>query len=435
MYNKKLFILIIIIIILTTIFYIFNYKIKEEYANYSDYSKKYILDDCKEGWAKDYIQANPSTTFNSNDLCLSNAYVKESKYLCGICGSSNDSPLYAINSPLKNNTIYYGCGINTSNSIQLNWGQNGTQALPSNVSDIKTCNSQNVDISPFNVNTLKSDLYLYVVCDDTSTIYLNDVKIKECPGWNTLHTIYIPNVYAYDKLKIVGLNTGGPGGLCLSYRWNNKLYILDNNGFENSANVMKYTVDNLRSFDKLWNPYCTALNKLPPWMQNWIRFDDGNGKTITFETFVGNSKNNYNEIKSDLVLYVACDDSCSIYLNDIKIKDFSGWNTLNTLTIPNVYIYDTLKIVGLNTGGPGGLSLSYKWNNKLYILDNNINNNSAMVMNYSVDNLRSWDKLWAQYLTGSNTLPLWMINWMRFDDGNGKTITFQTFVGVSTNST
>jgi hypothetical protein len=418
--------IIIIIIIIIILFYI-NQELllKEKFANYSDYSKNPILNDCKEGWGKDYAKAKNITY--TDDLCLSNAYVTNSDYLCGICG--NDSPLYAINSPLNNNTIYYGCAKDTNNGIQLNWSQNDAKKLPAPISEIKTCNFQKVDISSF--NTLKSYLYLYFICNDTSTVYLNDIKIKDFSK-NILNTLFIQDVYVYDKLKIIGKTSGIPNGLSLCYRWNNKLYILNENGFKDSANIMKYKTNNFKSWDKLLNNSLEGINILPPWMKNWLTFNNENGKTIEFETSIGLSENNYDEIKSDLVLYVACDDSCTIYLNDIEIKKFSGWNKLNTLTIKNVYIYDTLKIIGLNSGGPGGLCLYYIWNNKSYILDNNFNNNSYMVMNYSVDNLKRWDNSWAKHFIGSNTLPLWMMNWMRFEDGNNKTITFKTFVGVST---
>ena len=152
MYNKTLFILIIIILIITIIYFLYNnYKlrIKENYENYSDYSKKYILDDCIQGWGKDYKQKNPSITQSVNDLCLLNAYVKESRYLCGICGTSDNSPLYAVNSPLNNNTLYYGCKKDTTNLIQLNWNQGGN-ILPANISDMRTCNTQNINIDNIN---------------------------------------------------------------------------------------------------------------------------------------------------------------------------------------------------------------------------------------------------------------------------------------------
>ena len=122
--SYKFIILVVIIIII--LFALIYYKVFEDtknsgdsFVDYSEYSKKYILADCVDGYGKEYKENNSSDTRSVEDICMSNAYLTDPKLLCGICGTEN-SPLYSMESSVINGKRYYGCKKNTDNAISLN---------------------------------------------------------------------------------------------------------------------------------------------------------------------------------------------------------------------------------------------------------------------------------------------------------------------------
>jgi len=280
-YKLIILIVILIIIVVGLIYYktLSNDKTgKDSFTNYSDYSKKYILEDCMDGWGKEYVKKNPSDTRSINDICMSNAYLSDPKLLCGICGT-NDSPIFSMTSTLNSNKKYYGCSANTDNSISLNWGDQGT-VINKLLSDRMTCDT-------FSINA-KGGMYIYMAGDDVCTISLNDKVVYTYNWGQNVVEYYIENVGYGDKLSFSCKNTGGPGGLCFSYIWNKQLFILENNGYQNCANTIYYTTEGKNKWDNLWS---NIIPGLLPWMKNWITCADGNNTNISITTYVGSTKN------------------------------------------------------------------------------------------------------------------------------------------------
>ena len=311
---KLIILIIILVIIVGGLIYYKNGK--DYFTNYSDYSKKYILQNCINGWGKEYKKNNPNDTRSIDNICMSNAYLSDPKLLCGICGTE-DNPLFSMTSTTDPNKKYYGCGANTNNSISLNWGEQGT-VINKLLSDRMTCDTFNINVT--------SGMYIYVCADRSCDILLNDKIIQTHNGIN-VGEYFIDNVSYGDKLTLVCksfnknlfesfetneenlLQTIGNSssqtignsssqtidqtvkqntGLCFSYIWNKQIFILENNGYQNCANTIYYTTQGKIKWDNIWSKRSFGLL---PWMKNWIRTFDGSNAILSVDTFVGSSKN------------------------------------------------------------------------------------------------------------------------------------------------
>lgn len=287
-YDSYKFIILVIILILSlcALFYYKTLSDKKSndlilgtdlFGNYSEYSKKYILEDCQNGWGKEYKLKYPNDKRTLEEICMNNAYLSNPKLLCGICGDTDNNPLFTVSSPSDPNKKYFGCARNSDNSISINWGDQGTP-INKLLSDRLTC-----DV--FNVNA-KSGMYIYIATDDTCSILLNDKVVANHNGIN-IGEYFIDNVNVGDTLSIKCKSAEGTCGLCFCYIWNKQIYILENNGYQNCANTIYYTTEGLLKWDNIWKD--TSVGLLP-WMKNWMRSNDGSNSTLNVTTYVGSNK-------------------------------------------------------------------------------------------------------------------------------------------------
>jgi hypothetical protein len=384
--NYNIFLVIIIIIIFLLFVIIYNYKFLNKNECFSSptgelsqYSKDKILEDCTNNFAKIY-NLDPTS-------CEQKAWVTNPKLLCGICDGSEKNPLYgfqALGDP--KNPRLYGCSKNTSNSLDLSWDLDSgvnAQKIPTLLGSKQTCNLNNINIT--------SGMYLYMCCDDYCSIKLNGTQIISQAGWNVLGVYYIKDVKYGDEIVFSGKNVCGPGGMNICYIWNKELYILDNNGFENSANIINYTTNGSVGWTDFWSKG-NYVNQLLPWMKNWIQLKwvnctgEQSDGIITFN--VGETKNQ-GLLNNDLNVFIAVDDVATVLLNNnVVYKTESPWYKLRNFVIPNVNSNDILKIDCDNLGGPSGLAISYLWGGQLYTLPSSLANFNSIVnvLNYTSKN-------------------------------------------------
>jgi len=284
-YSSYKFVILVILIILILcallyykILYDKNNKVlNDSFSNYSDYSKKYIIGDCKSGWVKDYKLKYPNDIQTPDEICMSNAYVSNPKLLCGICGSNENNPLFTISSPNNPDKRYFGCSRNTNNSLSINWGDQGTP-INKLLSDRLTCNTFNVNVD--------SSMYIYIASNDKCSILLNDNVVANHSGID-LGEYLIEDVKYGDELSIECTSEQGPSGLCFSYIWNKQIFILENNGYQNCANTIYYTSEGRIKWDDMWK---NRSNGLLPWMKNWIKGDDMPKSSLNISTYIGSTK-------------------------------------------------------------------------------------------------------------------------------------------------
>jgi hypothetical protein len=383
--DKSIYLVIILIIIFILFIIIYNYKFLNKIECYSSptgelsqYSKKYILDDCKNNFAKAYGIDEKS--------CETSAWVLNPKLLCGICGDSESNPLYGYNftSNISDDKRFYGCNENASNSIGLSWRKKETIIpLPPLLGNKQTCNLNNI--------TATSGMYIYACCDDNCTISLNGSVIINHNTWNIMGIYYVDSVKYGDQIVLSGTNICAPGGISISYIWNKELYILDNNGFENSANIINYTTTGNMGWSKLWSEE-KYVNVLLPWMKNWIwlKYVNCGGEqsygSVSFK--IGDTKN-HGSLNNDLNVFLGVDDYASVLLNNnqVYIKN-SSWQNVDNFVIPNVNINDVIKINCTNSGGYAGVGLTFLWGGQLYTLPSTLSkfNSVVNIINYTSTN-------------------------------------------------
>ena len=107
------YILIFLVCMILLMFCVNNLKKNyfENFVNSSNYGKKYIMDDCVNTGFGRY----GNTDQRKQDICKTQAFVTNPKYLCGICGDENN-PLYATGS---SEDRMYACSSYASNSYGL----------------------------------------------------------------------------------------------------------------------------------------------------------------------------------------------------------------------------------------------------------------------------------------------------------------------------
>jgi hypothetical protein len=380
--DKYIFFIIIVIILIIIICILYNLKKKtESFSNYSQYSKQKILSNCADSWAKIYPQSDPEKA------CESQAWITNPKYLCGICGDSEKNPLYSFQ-PNNDTSLprLFGCSPSASNKLGLSWQQGATvNPLNSILSDKLTCDFQDINAV--------GDMYMYIYADDYCYVSLNGTQIISKSGWNSIGVYYLQNIKYGDAFSCELVNVCAPGGINVCYIWNKQLFIMDENGFENCANIIKYKATGTTGWSTYWVDYVT--NPLP-WMTNWLTcpyVDNCSGgessATITFK--VGDFANQ-ETLNNDLVGFVGIDNDGSVYYNNTLVLDKTDlWTNVAQFTIPNVNFMDTLEIQCVNTGGPGAVGLSYLWCGQLFTIPNNLENFNkvANIITYTGSNLNT----------------------------------------------
>lgn len=430
MKNRYIYIITFIILVAFIVFIIYYIKNKnvESFVDASDYSRKEaILNNCANSWGKIYM---PNDTEEATKLaCINNAWISEPNYLCGICDGTNNQLLRGFQTNNSENPILYGCSENTSNSIGLKWNQSSpVPTLNSFLSDRLTCNS-------FNKNAV-SNMYIYVCCDDYCTITVNGAKIQKTinqVGWNSLGQYFIENISYGDTISISGTNVCGPGGICVSYVWNKQLYIMDNNGFNNCANIINYKVSGNTGWSQIWVSY---VSKLPPWMRNWITMKDVNcsgqssSEILSFK--VGETQKN-GDLTNNMTVFLGIDDNGSVSLNNnVVYTKNQGWNQFVNFELPNIKENDVLTVNCTNSGGPGGIGICLLWCGLLFTLPSATNgfNSTANILKYTSTNTYNVDYN-ASPVSGN--LPF-LTNWLNSCGGKCN-FTLSTIISLNINNT
>ena len=411
--DKSILVVITLIIIFILFLIIYNYNFLNKVECFAtptgamnQYSKKPILDNCANNWARIY-------NTSPND-CQTNAWVSNPKLLCGICGDSDTNPLYAFNTSNKNIPRLYGCAENAPNSIGISWKRKDT--VPSVfplLGNKQTCNTNNINAT--------SGMYIYACCDDYFTISLNGKVIINQGQWNLMGVYYVSGVKYGDQIVLSGKNVCAPGGISISYIWNKELYILDNNGFENSANIINYTTTGNLGWSKLWSEG-KYVNQLLPWMKNWIwlKYVNCSGEqsygTLSFK--VGDTKNE-GLLNNDLNVFLGVDDTATVLLNGSTIYEKKQpWNVVNNFVIPNVNINDVITINCVNGGGPSGIGLTFLWGGQLYTLPSTLSNFNSVVNMINYTSTNTFGLNYSLMSSIQNNLQF-VTNWIKGPDSPG----------------
>jgi hypothetical protein len=406
-----IFIIIFIIIITYGIYKIRNdiNDNNNESFTYSQYSDKPIISDCIQNWAQISNASVPQ------QFCSTNAWVSNPKYLCGICDGSDEKPLYSFK-PGNDSTksTLFGCSPNASNSLGLSWNvpaNNTVKKVNTYLGNLQTCNLANIKAS--------SNMYIYVCADDSCTVSLNNKNIITQNGWNQLGVYLIQNVKFGDVISINAINTCGNGGMCLSYIWNGQLYILDNNGFENSANIINYTLSINKTWLNLWSTSNVA--GLLPWMNNWLGLANvptcGQGSTNATLNFKVGDTQKVNLLTNDLTIFLGIDDYGTVFLNNNKVYDKTqSWSQVATFVVPNVNENDVLTFNCVNSNNSGGIGLTYLWCGMLYTLPSGLNqfNTTSNIINYTSTNCSDM----SYTPSGINGNLHFMTKWLKSGNGN-----------------
>jgi hypothetical protein len=375
MKNLNLLIIIFLILVIGCFsLFLFKRKITESFD-----ASSVILQDCNSGLVP-----------KDGGECVDYAWSRNPKYFCGICGDSEKNPLYSVQS--GENTLF-GCSQFTSNNYGLSWTPiKGQQAVNTYFSDVSTCNSYNI-----NANT---NLFIYVCCDNEFNMTVGESYVSR--NDSSLGAYNFNNITYGTEVTINGKNTSGDGGICVSYVWNGQLFILDNNGYTNSANIIDYVVTGDDGWDDRWKD----KENLLPWMTNWIKtpkvhntYFHHETKKISLTFKVGYSKNMGN-ITNDLVLFIGMNQYGTVSLNNhtVYTTSSSQANTMTQTTLSNVQENSKLSISGISSSSGGSLGLFYIWCGLLYCIPcNNTNfNNASVLISYTSTNINN------SYIDSSN---------------------------------
>lgn len=354
---------ILIIIILFMINYFLNHNI-ESFRGNSIYSANYILDNCQHNWAK-----NNNTT---REACQNEAWITNPRYLCGICGNNNIPLISILPDKGSNNPIYYGCNKGQMNNVELNWNNSNLATLTSNdpfLSDVLTCNKLNKGSS--------ADMYLFIQSTSAPTIKIsNNLQ----PTTKTQHNYYSYSYYyqnvPYETLFEISVSGTGQG-FGISYLWNKQLYILDHNGFQNCANIIKYNLNAKHLWGNTNNGY--PNQGMLPWMNDWLIMDmnvTNPVSTLTIHFKIGYTQK-VGTMNNDLTAWVGITNFGEVLINGKNsygnLKNLWG-NSVQQLTIPNIVNGNSITINSQSAGFLNtSISLTYLWHGILYSFSSSLN--------------------------------------------------------------
>jgi hypothetical protein len=394
-------IVILIIIILFIINYYLNHNI-ESFRGNSVYSKKYILDNCGYNWSK--MNGVP------NQLCNSDAWVTDPRYLCSICGDAN-IPLISVPPPANStNPTFFGCNNGQPNDLGINWNNSTSQQLtPCDpfISDIFTCNKMN--------KASTADMYLFIQSNSTPNI-INSGNYSGTPvnvgfaGQSYYYCYYYQNV-SYNTLFTINST-----GFCLSYMWNKQLFILDNNGYQAYANIIKYNLNT----QHIWG---TASNGYPaqgmlPWMTNWMIIDvnmNNPASSITIDFNIGHTKD-VGQINNDLVAWVGATNFGEVLVNGVSFYGTTNYiysdgnpeplwqDSVIELYVPNMSNGDTFAVNTVSGDYlPTCLSVTYIWHGIVYSFPSSLPgfNNVVQLITPTSSNFSNYSdvRFYNEYIT------------------------------------
>jgi hypothetical protein len=118
---------------------------------------------------------------------------------------------------------------------------------------------------------------------------------------------------------------------------------------------------------------------------------------------------------SNLIMFLTSDDNATVTANG-KTYTHNGWNTLSTITLPNIKYNTEISCSFTNTGGAGGFCIAYIWNGQLYILSINGFNSSinSIELNENINN----QVLQNKYNSSIPNMPSFMYNWYNLPEIN-----------------
>ena len=415
---KYILLFIIFFIILIIIIYYLKKKNIESFVN----SKRYILKDCEANWANIYNR-------DPND-CIKNAWVANPELLCGICDPITGNQLYSFQS--ENGNMLYGCSPSSPNLYGLSWNatysNNQMNTLNNYLSNILSCNTYNENAT--------SDLYMYVCSNNPTSINVNGqvANVSPANNWELMIGSLFTSIPFNANVSISTTNTCGQAGFCVCYFWNGQLYILDNNGYETSINVIKYIVNGSAGFSnststEIWYGNWIGL----PWMSNWMILPDcescsGCSNTLTITFNVGDTQN-LNQLKNDLtIVYSLPNSSGGLSVNGSSTNGSSDIASTGATVINGTFIYvNTIQEVatgatlelsgqcsipqGNSTFNTCPLMMFYVYCGLFYTISSSIQgfNNCVNLIQYTPSNIIGTQDM-TEYQTNPPFLPLWLMS-------------------------
>jgi hypothetical protein len=367
-FNITLLIIFIIILL-----YVINNSFKnillEKFSSstYFERPETDILKDCVDNYGNNVKTKYKLNLLQTENFCYNSGFVTNPSLLAGICGN-NKKPLYIIR---KNDEIYYGCIGTTDKKIKwnLNDGTFTKFELPPYLSN-------NLTIK--NINP--SNLIMFVTADDNGYVKVNGNTYNHSP-WNKFSTFVIPNVQYNTQIYCSFTNTGGPGGFCISYIWNGRLYIMSINGFTSSMNSIK-TNENIGNniINNIWN---SSIPTMPTFMYNWYNLPKIN--IPVYFSFNSGIISNVANVMNTMTVFLAINGTGVVKLNSSTSYNYSTPNKLINFDVSNVILGDKLIIdcqgINIKKGSPL-LTIAYVYKGYIFVL-NNYNNNTKDIIGAS----------------------------------------------------
>lgn len=263
-----------------------------------------------------------------------------------------------------------------------------------------------------------NNIYLFVCCDSNASIQINGKYNKRTftqSGYNTLGSYFLENILNNDQISINVTNSSGNGAVCISYIWNKQLYIMDQNGYSNNANIIKYTINGTKAWS---NKISSSINNILPWMKNWITINGSINLSFNID-----DKQNTSSLSNDMIVFLSIDNSGTVKLNGTQVFSTNDqWNEIENFTIPNVNNGDKLTFDCVNAGGPGGVTLTYLWQGNIYAFPSTLEglNSTINIINFTSTNTTSF--IYCNINPSCNNATGILMfngpNWLRSCDGN-----------------
>jgi len=404
--------IIILIISIIILLYVINnnsYKL-ENFIPHPE-PEKLILEDCIHNFAKDISHSG-----DKKELCYTQGFVSNPSLLAGICGNGDKKPLYIIKD--KKDHVYYGC-IGTKDK-KINWKLNDRNFTQYELTPFLSNNLTIKNINP-------SNLIMFLTADDNATIKANG-KTYTHSGWNKLSTFVLPNIKFNTQISCSFTNGGGPGGFCVSYIWDGRLYILSINGFNSSINSIELN-ENINN-QVLNNNYNSSITNMPSFMYNWYNLPQINiPLNLSFNT---GATSNMASFMNTITIFLAINGTANIKLNSNSTYNYNTPNKLVNFDISNVLLGDELIInckgTNIKKNSPL-LTIAYIYKGYIFVLNNKNKDTKDIIESSNIISAKCtyWDK---KYISNSSVItPPFMTGWLS-SSSQTKIFTFNTYIGT-----